>query len=203
METKILINALRECKKPYTVMLDVSAEMIADRLEELEKQNEAMLKELCGKEDLVREAEGRFYELEKELDTFKNATKKQHEPEWISVEDRLPENTDAVLVLIQDDMPYVGILHYVDGLWRENEYDNMGEVFATHWMPLPEPPKPKVPTFKDVFLKAFPGARTGSSGTPIVAACIVFPFLRTSPCCENKFNCSECWNQPYFEEEKE
>ena len=191
METKILINALRECKKPYTVMLDVSAEMIADRLEELEKQNEAMLKELCDKENLVREAEGRFYELKKELDTLKNATKKQSEPEWISVEDEpVPHDRDIAKYFFPDDMPCV--IRY---------YGNGEKQAPTHWMRV-EPPKPKEPTFKDVFLEKFPKANYDLI-VEALCVCAFFPqFDVEKNVCRSEI-CEQCWNQPYFEEEGE
>lgn len=123
--------------------------------------------------------------------------------EWISVEERLPENTDAVLVLIRDDEPSVGVLHYVDGLWRQDKYSSVGEFFITHWMPLPEPPKPKVPTFRDVFLRSCPHAKLDDDGLPVVCRCDVYPYVETDTCHgEDGENCGWCWNQPYYEEEE-
>ena len=77
-------------------------------------------------------------------------------PKWISVEDRLPEGVDEVLVLFENgDMmnakydcciddesrlgTYRGYYHpytlgFLDGEWVPYEG-------VTHWMPLPEPPK--------------------------------------------------------------
>ena len=72
---------------------------------------------------------------------------------------------------------------------------------VTHWMML-DAPKTKEPTFKDVFLKAFPGAVVlPMSGAPVVCAKQVFPQLGDdeSPC---DMCCAECWSQPYFEEEE-
>lgn len=56
--------------------------------------------------------------------------------EWISVEDRLPEQYSGVIAY---DGDAVGEAFYdgEDFMWTENE----DFVFATHWMPLPEPPK--------------------------------------------------------------
>lgn len=82
-------------------------------------------------------------------------------------------------------------------------YDNKGlPVEITHWMPLPEPPKPKVPTFKDVFLKAFPKCDPAMFG--IYCARHIFHQIK----CDNQTFCdshigAECWNQPYFEPEEE
>ena len=65
--------------------------------------------------------------------------------EWISVEDRLPDNgLERVLVFLRDDdftKPIgenkIDTDRYLDGKWVR-----WGR-FVTHWMPLPEPPKMK------------------------------------------------------------
>ena len=60
--------------------------------------------------------------------------------EWISVDDRLPENgKESVLIALR--WGEVDIGWWEDGRWRSefvNEYEE-GEV--THWMLLPQPPK--------------------------------------------------------------
>ena len=60
--------------------------------------------------------------------------------EWISVDDRLPENEkEGVLIALRWGEVDIGWCE--DGRWGSefvNEYED-GEV--THWMPLPEPPK--------------------------------------------------------------
>ena len=60
--------------------------------------------------------------------------------EWISVDDRLPENgKEGVLIALRWGEVDIGWCE--DGRWRSefvNEYED-GEV--THWMPLPNPPK--------------------------------------------------------------
>lgn len=154
---------------------------------------------------LVSDAMEHIEELEKEVEYFA-----EHRGyEWINAKDRLPENTDAVLVLFQDDEPSVDVLHYVDGLWRRDKYSSVGEIFVTHWMPLPEPPKPKEPTFKDKFLEMFPKAELNNFRVPVVCAGALFSYLRdscnTSDCSYNgreyQEKCYVCWNQPYFEEE--
>ena len=158
-------------------------------IEMLEKQKEAMLKELCDKEDLVREAEGRFYELEKELDTLKNATKKQPEPEWISMEDeRKPEEGESCLVRSRTDC--IVIRKYEKGGFTDNYR-------IKYWMHNPDLPKSKVPTFKDVFLEKFPKAPLGYDGAIKVCAHNLFSQIN----CSLSDGCVECWNQPYFEGE--
>lgn len=63
--------------------------------------------------------------------------------EWISVDERLPEEREDVAILIRLD----GCIYYRVGWWRgENvEWMQAGlgliEGTVTHWMPLPEPPK--------------------------------------------------------------
>ena len=61
--------------------------------------------------------------------------------EWISVEDRLPEEREHVIVFGEDGL--VGeAWHKKEGLfWWMDDRD--GIAAATHWMPLPEPPKMK------------------------------------------------------------
>ena len=60
--------------------------------------------------------------------------------EWISVDDRLPENgKEDVLIALRWGEVDIGWCE--DGRWRSefvNEYED-GEV--THWMPIPQPPK--------------------------------------------------------------
>ena len=65
--------------------------------------------------------------------------------EWISVEDRLPddcylmEKADEYLICCSG---YVTSAMYLDGVftrfgdWQNNDYENV-----THWQPLPKPPK--------------------------------------------------------------
>lgn len=57
---------------------------------------------------------------------------------WISVEDRLPEEGQSVLVHYVDG--WMPVAHLLNGKW----YQSGGEtswLSVTHWMPLPEPPK--------------------------------------------------------------
>ena len=60
--------------------------------------------------------------------------------EWISVDDRLPENgKEGVLIALRWGEVDIGWCE--DGRWGSefvNEYED-GEV--THWMPIPQPPK--------------------------------------------------------------
>lgn len=114
--------------------------------------------------------------------------------EWISVEERLPEPLTSVLAYDYKNKRV--------GLFCFKNPENMVS-FYSHWMPLPEPPKPKELTFKDVFLKAFPKA-TILNPAVTIDCCAVFPWLLDEKgCCQMDMTCSECWNQPYFDEEGE
>jgi hypothetical protein len=58
--------------------------------------------------------------------------------QWISVNDRLPEDGQSVLVHYVDG--WMPVAHLLNGKW----YQSGGEtswLSVTHWMPLPEPPK--------------------------------------------------------------
>ena len=57
--------------------------------------------------------------------------------EWISVEERLPEKWEYVIVC--DECKDVGVArHFGNGHFEWTDDENIA--FATHWMPLPEPP---------------------------------------------------------------
>lgn len=62
--------------------------------------------------------------------------------EWISVDVRLPETNEEVLVYSSVGKIYTACYIRVDGIefWFEN-IDGFREI--THWMPLPEAPKMK------------------------------------------------------------
>lgn len=65
--------------------------------------------------------------------------------EWVSVKDRLPEQTDpatAVLGITKRGKCYV-VYYYKAAINNEftGFYDNAVKRDITHWMPLPEPPK--------------------------------------------------------------
>ena len=69
--------------------------------------------------------------------------------EWISIEDRLPENHTPVLIKErwEDD---IGIAYLLEHEWQEQHINhvctgnatcNFEVPEVTHWMPLPEPPE--------------------------------------------------------------
>lgn len=72
------------------------------------------------------------------------------DPKWISVKDRLPENSDkdlndmplnfsAEVLVFGDKIPSVGFYDFELKKWLFSEDETIYNV--THWMPLPETPK--------------------------------------------------------------
>ena len=65
---------------------------------------------------------------------------------WISVNDKLPEDTRAVLTFGSHPTPIVG---FYNSLWEKwfcylgtgIEMDDSFMDYVTHWQPLPKPPK--------------------------------------------------------------
>lgn len=66
--------------------------------------------------------------------------------EWISVEDRLPEPNVAVLICEEGSVreAWRETSTYATAKWRGMPVWQNGEqcFHPTHWMPMPEPPKP-------------------------------------------------------------
>lgn len=62
-----------------------------------------------------------------------------HHPNWISVEDELPEVCVEVLTTTPHGTQRVGF--YEDGWWLANFIDLVRMGSITHWMPLPTQPK--------------------------------------------------------------
>lgn len=61
-------------------------------------------------------------------------------PNWIPVEDELPEEGYTVLVALKNRIMTIMTASYcVDGEWYYNGHKIHSVV--THWMPLPQPPK--------------------------------------------------------------
>lgn len=58
--------------------------------------------------------------------------------QWISVEDRLPENSNDVLVY-GDEVVSVGYKNRFSQTLISHEFEDKQHI--THWMPLPKPPK--------------------------------------------------------------
>lgn len=165
--------------------------------------------------DVIDEAAERLEELEAEIAKLKQQLSEK-QPEWISVEDeRKPKHLQNYFVA------YVfrnGKEHFfreamyiadkgngiVDGAHFNDE--GVDGMRVTHWMEIPkvpEPPKPKEPSFKDVFLEKFPFAQLHNDELPKVCVQSLFGIKCLYTDTEYGYKkCLECWNQPYFEEEE-
>lgn len=140
---------------------------------------------------LFSDAADRLEQQETEIVKLKQQLSQQ-QPEWISVEDRLPEPMESVLIYDHKNKRIA--------ICRFGNCPTDAGSFCSHWMLLPEPPKPKEPTFKDKFLEAFPKAKI-EEGLPKACVEDIFPWVKYPHC--NGRNCDKCWNQPYFEPQEE
>lgn len=71
-------------------------------------------------------------------------------PEWINVRDKVPQNYERVLVVVEADFMDKAIVfaEYHESIkdWTISGYGMLSEMHGyrlTHWMPLPAPPKVK------------------------------------------------------------
>lgn len=93
-----------------------------------------------------------IYGIETVLEYAENLQTTDVVQEWISVDDRLPDNKeyDWVLAQVVEDNGFMHIPTVME--YRQSKNDWFGETYGwlsdhngvftvTHWMPLPEPPK--------------------------------------------------------------
>lgn len=75
--------------------------------------------------------------------TAENAALREKVPQWISVEDRLPEDhLKRYLIAFKDaGGSIVDAARYIPGLGWECYNWDVPQKLITHWMPLPEAPK--------------------------------------------------------------
>ena len=185
MDIKKIINLFGKAEG-YIGLSAEYANEIADFLEKYESEKENLIHYNADLNNQLNKAEAHIEKLQKQL--------AEQQPEWISVEDRLPEENGTYLIAVKGS--YVS--HFTGFDIESNEFcDNVfRKADVTHWMSLPEPPKPKEPTFKDVFLEKFPGAVVDDN-TGVPKSCWGYLYGDDKACPFN--SCSECWNQPYFE----
>lgn len=60
--------------------------------------------------------------------------------EWVSVEDRLPENNDNVLIYANKTGEKIEIAFYNDDDKEWQGLNSFWLPYVTHWQPLPSPP---------------------------------------------------------------
>lgn len=114
--------------------------------------------------------------------------------EWISVDDERKPNEGEKVITHSGTGTVSTCFYFAEAGFPRS---------VVHWMKY-EPPKPKEPTFKGVFLKEFPKAET-VDGRPAFCVRKVFPYLQECNFSLIKIGhgCKECWNQPYFEPKEE
>lgn len=145
----------------------------------------------CCRDILLSDAAEHIEEMERKLAERDGVGTVPYDG-WISVEDeplpKLGGDVNACWYFNPVDLPcFLTIKGNIEG-----------EYCVTHWMRL-EPPKPKEPTFKDVFLGKFPKAPIDEDGIPKTCIADVFPWAKHKHC--DGWMCFEDWNHPYFEEE--
>ena len=99
-------------------------------------------------EQTLKDAADAIEELQKEVQSFKEAWDKEHEsnlrllkdvPRWIPVTEQMPEERVFVLCKCRANIYKVLRRQGVD--WYEDFHHVFASGFVTHWMPLPQPPK--------------------------------------------------------------
>lgn len=192
METKKIVEKLNNfCESFFSknvVEMDISLlEEAAERLEELESEKENLIHYNADLNNQLNKAESHIEKLEKQLS--------EQQPEWISVEDeRKPDDGETCIVMTSTDCIY-NFKYSEDGFPTQRR--------IRYWMHKPALPKPKEPTFKDVFLKAFPKAATNKLGTPFPCLEDIFTNVESLVCKDSPTDCDTCWNQPYYEPKEE
>lgn len=161
MTDQELIKAIKNCENTTCYQCPVHNEYnscfwaVCDRFEALLADNAALDREaqiqICKRSDVEREI-GR---LEAERDHFRDLTKKlwceKQYAQWVSVDERLPETEDCVLVTVNGKIgsrEYIGgylLAEYVPGEgWILEEFPQWENPDVTFWCYLPEPPRTEV-----------------------------------------------------------
>lgn len=81
------------------------------------------------------------------------------------------------------------------GLIKDYEIKKVAEQLEVLYEWVKEHPQK---TYKEVFLEKLPNAKTDEAGTPITCRDVAFGIVKR---CTT--NCTECWNEPYKEENDE
>lgn len=119
----------------------IDADKLVDMLYDSEYTTLCPLDEVCGVIDACPTAE--FAPVQN------GELRDAAERDWISVEDRLPEDDGDVLAIASgyptpnitlEDVMVIAAFYEGEG-WYIEEYPNWDDPIITHWMQLPEPPK--------------------------------------------------------------
>lgn len=119
----------------------IDADKLVDMLYDSEYTTLCPLDEVCGVIDACPTAE--FAPVQN------GELRDAAERDWISVEDRLPEDDGDVLAIASgyptpnitlEDVMVIAAFYEGEG-WYIEEYPDWDDPIITHWMQLPEPPK--------------------------------------------------------------
>ena len=109
---------------------------LSKRVKELEAQNA----ELSGKIGQL-ESQNRCFKENKESCEKRMIDLAQRVPRWISVEERLPEDYEDVVIIMRDGASsWYRVAYREYGGWSFGGGRRVNDE-VTHWMPLPELPK--------------------------------------------------------------
>lgn len=76
-----------------------------------------------------------------ELEVRKRIEAEKDVPHWVSVEDKLPDEKEDVLVFLRvGDSSWVDVMYLLGGTWYEPK-GHPCNFPVTHWMGIPEPPQ--------------------------------------------------------------
>jgi len=110
----------------------------ADLIRQLSDENTELREEVNLRGNAVRTAKRKRAKAEAERDALREKV-----PQWISVEDRLPEDhLKRYLIAFKDaGGSIVDAARYIPGLGWECYNWDVPQKLITHWMPLPEAPE--------------------------------------------------------------
>lgn len=206
MKTKIVIDLLRYWGNHCDAHISNGEYQVEGSV--LLKSAALKMERLCDDVSERNEKIGKLKKNNRKL--RKELAERKAAPGWISVEERMPEVGEDVLIKYENNL--------VSGfLQLGNEwccYTGNGWVTAadtdsnpTHWMPIPEPPESpkKVKTYKDVYRErikeAFPDFAIKDPKPSYCRSTMFGEDFNQDYICGKMKDCEECWNQPYPEEE--
>ena len=141
--------------KPEDLIREAMKSNPEEAIKELRKSSESTTKCCCAVQTtnewyklLMREAADQIERDQKEI-----AALREKVPQWISVEDRMPdtvpcdagtEYSEAVVIWTNGNKAMIAVWDGIDWICPCDFWEAWGEEI-THWMPLPEPPKEDTP----------------------------------------------------------